>query len=40
MVEQLREDRFRLSTAVDDGEGNCVVEGDAVVISDSIPEDD
>ncbi len=39
VVEQLREDRFRLSTSVDDGEGNCVVEGDAVVISDPIPED-
>ena len=39
VVEQLREDRFRLSTAVDDGDGNCVVEGDAVVISDPIPDD-
>ncbi|WP_276273079.1 CBS domain-containing protein [Haloarcula litorea] len=38
VVEQLREDRFRLSTAVDDADGNCVVEGDAVVISDPIPE--
>ncbi|MBV0925288.1 CBS domain-containing protein [Halomicroarcula limicola] len=38
VVEQLKEDRFRLATAVDDSEGECVVEGDAVVISDPIPE--
>ena len=38
VIEDLREDRFRLSIAVDDGEGNCVVDGDAVVISDPIPE--
>jgi len=38
VVEQLKADRFRLSTAVDDGDGNCVVEGDAVVISDPIPD--
>ena len=38
VVEQLKEDRFRLATAVDDGDGNCVVEGEAVVISDPIPD--
>jgi len=38
VVEQLRADRFRLATAVDDGDGETVVEGDAVVISDPIPE--
>ncbi|WP_336337563.1 CBS domain-containing protein [Haloarcula brevis] len=38
VVERIREDRFRLTTAVDDAEGNCVVEGDAVVISDPIPD--
>ncbi|MBX0304630.1 CBS domain-containing protein [Halomicroarcula sp. F24A] len=38
VVEQLKENRFRLATAVDDGDGNCVVEGDAVVISDPIPD--
>ncbi|WP_135303851.1 CBS domain-containing protein [Haloarcula amylovorans] len=38
VVEQLKENRFRLATAVDDSEGECVVEGDAVVISDPIPE--
>jgi len=38
VVEQLKEDRFRLATAVDDGDGECVVEGDAVVISDPIPD--
>jgi len=38
VVEQLKEHRFRLATAVDDGDGNCVVEGDAVVISDPIPD--
>jgi len=38
VVEQLKADRFRLATAVDDAEGECVVEGDAVVISDPIPD--
>jgi acyl dehydratase/CBS domain-containing protein len=38
VVEQLKADRFRLATAVDDSEGECVVEGDAVVISDPIPD--
>ncbi|MBX0296339.1 CBS domain-containing protein [Haloarcula nitratireducens] len=38
VVEQLKENRFRLATAVDDSDGECVVEGDAVVISDPIPE--
>ncbi|MEF8973895.1 MAG: CBS domain-containing protein [Haloarcula sp.] len=38
VVERIRDNRFRLATAVDDSEGNCVVEGDAVVISDPIPE--
>jgi CBS domain-containing protein/acyl dehydratase len=38
VVERIRDDRFRLATAVDDAEGNCVVEGDAVVISDPIPD--
>jgi len=38
VVEQLKENRFRLSTAVDDSDGECVVEGDAVVISDPISE--
>jgi acyl dehydratase len=38
VVEQLRADRFRLATAVDDADGERVVEGDAVVISDPIPD--
>ncbi|GGN91549.1 MULTISPECIES: CBS domain-containing protein [Haloarcula] len=38
VVEQLQANRFRLATAVDDADGDCVVEGDAVVISDPIPE--
>jgi len=38
VVEQLKADRFRLATAVDDGDGETVVEGDAVVISDPIPD--
>jgi CBS domain-containing protein/acyl dehydratase len=38
VVERIRDNRFRLSTAVDDADGNCVIEGDAVVISDPIPE--
>jgi len=38
VVEQLKSDRFRLSTAVDDADGDCVVEGEAVVISDPIPD--
>ena len=38
VVEQLKADRFRLTTAVDDGDGECVVEGDAVVISDPMPD--
>ncbi|WP_254272451.1 CBS domain-containing protein [Haloarcula marina] len=38
VVEQLRENRYRLATAVDDSDGECVVEGDAVVISDPIPD--
>jgi acyl dehydratase len=38
VVEQLKADRFRLATAVDDADGECVVEGDAVVISDPIPD--
>jgi len=38
VVEQLQANRFRLATAVDDSEGECVVEGDAVVISDPIPD--
>ncbi|MDS0259867.1 CBS domain-containing protein [Haloarcula sp. S1CR25-12] len=38
VVEQLKKDRFRLATAVDDSDGECVVEGDAVVISDPIPD--
>jgi len=38
VVERINDTRFRLATAVDDSEGNCVVEGDAVVISDPIPD--
>jgi acyl dehydratase/CBS domain-containing protein len=38
VVEELKADRFRLTTAVDDSDGECVVEGDAVVISDPIPD--
>jgi len=38
VVERIKDNRFRLATAVDDAEGNCVIEGDAVVISDPIPE--
>ena len=38
VIEELGSDRFRLATAVDDADGECVVEGDAVVISDSIPD--
>ncbi|KAA9399084.1 CBS domain-containing protein [Haloarcula sp. CBA1130] len=38
VVERIKDNRFRLATAVDDAEGNCVIEGDAVVISDPIPD--
>jgi len=38
VVEQLKADRFRLATAVDDSDGECVIEGDAVVMSDPIPD--
>ena len=38
VVERIKDNRFRLATAVDDSEGNCVIEGDAVVISDPIPD--
>ncbi|RLM36540.1 CBS domain-containing protein [Haloarcula sp. Atlit-120R] len=38
VVERIQDNRFRLATAVDDSEGNCVIEGDAVVISDPIPD--
>ena len=38
VVERIQDSRFRLATAVDDSEGNCVIEGDAVVISDPIPD--
>ena len=38
VVERITDDRFRLTTAVDDSEGNSVVEGTAVVISDPIPD--
>jgi acyl dehydratase/CBS domain-containing protein len=38
VVDRISENRFRLTTAVDDSEGNAVVEGEAVVISDPIPE--
>ncbi|MFC7076936.1 CBS domain-containing protein [Haloarcula halophila] len=38
VVERITDDRFRLTTAVDDAEGNSVVEGVAVVISDPIPD--
>jgi acyl dehydratase len=38
VVEQIRDNRFRLATAVDNSDGECVLEGDAVVISDPIPE--
>jgi acyl dehydratase/CBS domain-containing protein len=38
VVDRIHEDRFRLTTAVDDADGNSVVEGSAVVISDPIPE--
>ena len=40
VIEQLKANRFRLATAVDDSDGECVVEGDAVVISDPIPDSD
>ncbi|MBV0900258.1 CBS domain-containing protein [Haloarcula salina] len=38
VVERIKDNRFRLTTAVDDETGDCVVEGEAVVISDPIPE--
>lgn len=38
VVERIKDDRFRLTTAVDDANGDCVVEGEAVVMSDPIPE--
>jgi len=40
VVEQLESNRFRLSTAVDDSDGECVIEGEAVVISDPIPDEE
>jgi len=37
VVEQLGEKRFRLRTEVTDGEGETVIDGEAVVISDALP---
>lgn len=38
VIEQLGENKFRLSTRVTDGDGEAVIDGEAVVISDQIPE--
>ena len=38
VVERLAENRFRLTTTVRDGDGEVVVDGEAVVISDALPE--
>ncbi|MFC6864088.1 CBS domain-containing protein [Halomicroarcula sp. GCM10025817] len=38
VVERIKDDRFRLTTAVDGADGEAVLEGEAVVISDPIPE--
>jgi len=38
VVEDIGNDRYRLSTAVTDGDGETVVDGEAVVLADSIPE--
>ncbi|MFB6223680.1 MAG: CBS domain-containing protein [Haloarcula sp.] len=38
VVERISDNRFRLATSVDDSESNRVIEGDAVVISDPIPD--
>ena len=37
VVEQLAENRFRLTTNVQDGSGDLVIDGEAVVISDTLP---
>lgn len=38
VVERLAENRFRLTTTVRDGDGEVVIDGEAVVISDALPE--
>lgn len=38
VVEQLAENRFRLTTNVLDADGEVVIDGEAVVISDALPE--
>jgi len=38
VVEDIGNERYRLSTAVTDGEGETVVDGEAVVLADPIPE--
>jgi acyl dehydratase/CBS domain-containing protein len=38
VVEDIGNNRYRLSTAVTDGDGETVVDGEAVVLADSIPE--
>jgi len=38
VVEDIGNDRYRLSTAVTDGDGETVIDGEAVVLADPIPE--
>jgi acyl dehydratase/CBS domain-containing protein len=38
VVEDIGKNRYRLTTAVSDGDGETVIEGEAVVLADSIPE--
>ncbi|MFT4946951.1 MAG: acyl dehydratase/CBS domain-containing protein [Natronomonas sp.] len=39
VVEQLGKNRFRLTTKVYDGEGELVIDGEATVISDTLPQE-
>ncbi len=38
VVEDLGKDRYRLTTRVEDGDGETVIDGDAVVLSDPVPD--
>jgi hypothetical protein len=39
VVEDLGNHRYRLSTELFDGEGECVIDGEAVVLLDDLPDE-
>jgi len=40
VIEDLERRKYRLSTELFDGEGECVIDGEAVVLLDSLPDTD